>query len=185
MRSSLWTPFLLATSVLATPVQVETANVRIIENAFTSISLSTRSLSAAVTAITKTRLGEDLFIYERNIAQNALNLGSEVRRNTVQIRTTRFEITNAEALSLNRPFGDLEASTTQMTNAWMSAKSTIVRTQGGREAALRIFDDLESASEDFARAIVEKLPAVGKNIGMSYGVRLTQDYQRAIIAFRF
>jgi len=88
-----------------------------------------------------------------------------------------------EATRLLTPIQGLTDATQAATNAWITAKNTIIRS-GGREVVLKILRTQESNADVYTDAMVGKLPEVSKYIGRQYSQRVRASFEQAISQFK-
>jgi hypothetical protein len=167
-------------SVFAAPINnIEARDTKAVLAAISSITKSLQEMSASINALYKNPNNSDVV---SQIKTKATSVTGEMTRGTASVAAAPA-IDFFEALSLTMPLGSLGSATDAALNAWVSAKSTIIKT-GGREQVLKILRDQGIAADAFTDAVVSKLPAAYKYIGKEYGDLVSARLRSTIEQFR-
>jgi hypothetical protein len=151
-------PFiLLLTTINALPISTSTKEGSVIARSLSEVNNRLLISAIAVESIVKVRAGTDLTDFERDIERTAQDLSRTLSYAADQVRRGP-DATIFEAPTLLYPLSDVHRATHRCIDAYASAKNVIVSTYGGRDAAVRILNDLYVGVSSFGDAIKAKVP---------------------------
>jgi hypothetical protein len=183
MRFSLFNNLLLITTAIAAPVYTLTQDSRIITTAIIDVTNNLERLGRALNAIRNPQAASNFSPYQQAIETSSSDLTNSFLNNARNIqRAPVAEI--LEATALISIINTLDSTTTATTNAWLDAKSTIVRINGGRSAAIRMLTAHSRASGEFSNALLSKMPLAYQGTARLYGEKIMGEAKKALNAYQ-
>jgi hypothetical protein len=169
-------------SSIAAPVSLVARDTAIVEVSIRSVQASLQNLATLIKNLDG-HGGPKLNDQIAMITHHGEELSSTTRRGTNDIhRAPNVGLTEAPGL-LPSVQGLLDA-TSRAIDAWIASKAIIVRS-GGKDAVRRILENQKVDSQNFQKALLEKLPyAIGVTLGQSYASSVVRSIDKGISAFR-
>lgn len=187
MRLSVFNILILATGALSAPVDKRNVGLAddttIINRSMTNVIDKLTILKNALDTIQRVPPGYDLTSYEQAIERKGQDLTDAMNGGARDVRLGP-SAGYAEALGLMGKVSSMQTATDATSKSWVSAKSVIVRTQGGREAALRILTDHSAAAMNFNDALVKQMPGLAQGIARTFGGPALNVVQKTIAAYK-
>lgn len=183
MRFSLLAPLLFVTSITAAPIDTTQSDASVMTRAVTGVANSLKASIAAVKGLTSAPPGVDLTNYEHDVENKAAAVNTALQSGAANIRRGP-DVTAFEGTGMGNLFSEVQRLTSQSTQSYVDARKLIVRTQGGREAILRILNDHLASAGEFGDACKAKLPIFNSAVGGYLSERSQTELKRAIQAYK-
>jgi len=181
------TSFFFATSLLAAPIDKRdvdnTNDVTVITRAMKNAVNSLNALKSALDTVSRIPQGYDLTQYEQSIERSSQDVTNTLNGGAREVRLGP-SANYLEAAGLMGKVTDMQSGSSATSKSWISAKNVIVRTQGGREAALRILNDHQAAAGNFADALVNRMPGLAQGIAHEFSTPALAAVKNAIDAYK-
>jgi hypothetical protein len=167
----------LATTVLASPIQLHTRDASVAERAISIATTSFERLSSAVQTYQRNPQDNPAF------KQQNIDLGFQEATNSLREGASRIRkgshIDKHDSGKLVSHLNGLLHKTEIVLNALVAAKSAII-SSGGKSVIYRSLKDQERAAHDFGEALNSK---GSDGIGSSYGKRAKAAFEQAMHYF--
>jgi hypothetical protein len=169
-------------SSIAAPTSLVTRDTAMIEISIRSVQTSLQNLATLIKGL-DSHVGPKLNEHISMITHHGEELSSVTRRSTNDIqKAPNIGLTEAPGL-LPSVQGLLDA-TSKSVDAWIASKNTILKS-GGKDAVRHILENQKVDSQNFQKALVDKLPyAIGLTLGQSYATSVVKNIERGITAFK-
>jgi hypothetical protein len=183
MHFSVLSTLVLVTTVIAAPIDISTKDSRIITAAAIDVTNNLERLGRTLAAIRNPQAAYNLTPYQRDIETSAAELTNSFQNSGRNIRGAPVA-SIVEATALISTINSLDSATTTTTNAWMDAKSIIVRVNGGRSAAIRMLEAHDRASAEFSNALLSKMPTAYQGTARIFREKIMNEAKRAMAAYQ-
>jgi hypothetical protein len=182
-------------TILAAPIDASVKNVAAAET--TGAAQDTSTLQRAIKDVVDStadlvvslqsldrivKLGGNPGPYQNEIVSFSEDLITNLKDGAAQVKAMPALYT-FESMGMLSTVQSLVDHVQKTVNAWIAAKSSIVKT-GGKDAALDILQRQSVASDEFAAAIVSKMPFAAVPTAMRYSTKSKSSIQQAIQAFK-
>jgi hypothetical protein len=183
MRFSLLSTLFFITNAIAAPLDTSSQDSRIITAAIIDVTNNLERLGQALNAIRNPQAASNFSPYQQAIETSSSDLTNSFINNARNIQ--RAPVADIlEATALISIINTLDSATTATTNAWLDARSTIVRINGGRSAAIRMLTAHKGASGEFSNALLSKMPLAYQGSARLYGEKIMGEAKKALNAYQ-
>jgi hypothetical protein len=180
MRFNVLPLLFIANTVLALPVDNAAQDITIIQRSMKNVSNAMTKLRAAIHNINPRMSSNEVSRLWPNVESTCHMVADIMDQDALQIRKAPM-INLIESTELLGPINELETSTQQIVNEWISIKPAINRKD--RENVLRILKDHKAAAGQYADALLSRQSGFAAPAGQYFGSRVQQNIQQAINAY--
>jgi hypothetical protein len=147
-----------------------------------SIASITKALQEETTALTALSRNPNSRDVVSTLVNKAHTLTGELR-NAATTVATGPNVELFEAVGLTMPLTGLNSASDAAIAAWVSAKTTIVKS-GGKDQVLDILREQSVVADKYSDVVVAKMPEIYKYLGNQFGASLSKKLHNAIEQFR-
>jgi len=177
-------PLLLFTSLIsAAPIAPAKRDAQTITYVLTETGNALNSLTNSLNALARSspRDSSGTF-YQDGVEKGAAAVTRIMSSGARQIRGLKT-LSLMEATATVSAANNAQSAQRKCTQAWLNARTTIMRFNGGREAALRMLRSNERAADELMQAITSKMPMLGQPVNQFLGLEAKMGVRQAIDAY--